>query len=134
MRLTILLSLLLALAGCSVRDPAAADKDGKVTLESPAELSKAADVPLYPDAHVPSGRSRAPYKDPQGAMHYEIIMLTSDTSEKVLAFYRTKMKDMGGGGPMIVGKTPNGNDVIITAVREGKETTIKANVIVYSKE
>lgn len=128
------MTLALALTGCSVRKPAGpAEAKGKAIYTSPHDLAREVGIPLYPGAHVPGGRSRAPYKDPQGATRYEIVMVTADPPQKVLAFYRKEIEDMGGGGPMVVGRSRQGHYVMLMTAREGGDTIVTAKVIAYPK-
>lgn len=131
------MAALLLLAGCSRQEsprPAEGAGKGEEAVLTPQSLAEKADVPIYPGAKVPDGRSRAPYEIPNGETRVEIVMETPDPLAKVIAFYEAKVKQIGNAsGPLVAGKTPKGNDVLINVSRDGKLTTIKVNAIAYGE-
>ena len=103
---------------------------------TPYGLAQAMDIPVYPGAEAPDGRSRAPFEDSHGGTRYELVLTTSDPLEKVVGFYRDKLKlDVmtTAGTAQAIGKTPRGNDLILSISREGATTAIHAKAIAYGK-
>lgn len=99
---------------------------GSGAFLTPTEMAEKADVPLYPGAETPDGKSSV--KEGEAENRYEILMTTPDPVDKVLAFYESKMersqKTTSNDG--VMGTTAKGNFVIVNTSRTGKKTTITA--------
>jgi hypothetical protein len=117
-----------------VSKPTTAGPQGEAL--SPERLAELVDIPLYPGASAPSGKSKAPLKDASGGTRYELIQVTADPVAKVAAFYKEKLALdtlVSGNSGTAMGKSPKGNYLILTLSRTGDETTIKANAIAPPK-
>ncbi len=138
-----LLPLALFLVACAKPvETSKADAAGTPTPASPAAsadltpegVAKSADVPLYPGAEAPENMSAMPDHRSDGSTHYSLVLATPDSLEKVTTWYVGKLalssKPMGGG-QTIIGKTPKGNDLIVTIAPEAGRTMIRIKSIAY---
>lgn len=131
-----LICLAMALAGCS-REPETTAKqpEGEMivptkggapvdssALMSATDLAKAADIPLYPKAELPSGKSNLRKDDKQ--TRYEVVMVSTDPSDKILAFYRAKLEHVSDAKDQVMGTTKKGQYVIVKTTTEKGKTNI----------
>ncbi len=86
-----------------------------------------ADVPLYPGATFPNGKSQQPKKDESGKLHIYLFMETKDPVEKVVQFYQSagqfsvlKQSNM----QQLQGLSKKGNLELITVTGSPTGTTI----------
>ena len=90
-------------------------------------------VPLYPGASVGDGGTVTP-GEPE--TRYELTSTTSDSLEKVVAFYMKQLPKLNPsvdkGAADLVGPTPKGTLVHITLGTKDHKTTIKTSAIVMS--
>jgi hypothetical protein len=105
--------IVLAGLGCSHTDELSQKSPSlsapsQTTLQSPLDLASRADVDLYPGASIPDGQSNM--RSDKGQSRYEIKMNTSDSPDKVLKFYRAKLKgaEQMPGNDNVMGMTPKG--------------------------
>lgn len=108
-----LLLIVLASFGCSHTDELGQKSPSstaptQTTLQSPMDLATRANVDLYPGASIPDGQSSV--RTDKGQSRYEIRMSTSDSPDKVLKFYRSKLKgaEQIPGNDNVMGMTPKG--------------------------
>jgi hypothetical protein len=131
----LLLALLLCLSfGCisCKRDETPKPKAGAAAMDpdSPEYLSHKADIPLYPDAHLPDNKSNVRSDGEQTRI--ELVMRTSDAPHKVAAFYVDKLKlerSKEGEAIRLMGKTPKGNYAIIDIKKDGADTSVSGVAI-----
>ncbi|AIE86947.1 hypothetical protein OP10G_3579 [Fimbriimonas ginsengisoli Gsoil 348] len=96
---------------------------------TPTEMAAKADVPLYPSSDAPDGKSNVKETDKES--RYELIMTTADAPDKVLAFYRGKLQNAQKGMGGIMGSSPKGNSVTVTAAPEAGKTSIHVIAITF---
>ncbi len=140
-RAPFLIAIGLLVLGCS-RDPGIADSKDLSTKEttaniplaggkpeegellSPTELAAKADVPLYPGAELPDGKSNV--RSDQGSSRYEILMSSPDPVDKILKFYGQKLQkaERMPGGDNLMGMTPKGHYASVKVVRGEDKTDI----------
>lgn len=129
--------LLLGAAGCETGGTAKPQIAAKST-EAPAnvemsaeEMAKKEGIPIYPGSQTPSGESSV--TSGAGETRYELVMVTSDSINKVADFYRQKIAGLDG---KVTGDTADfmgmaGTNIpvhITAGVRNGK-TNIRAAAI-----
>lgn len=124
--------LLATLVGCSQDSPSTPTKPTEPLgeLATPQDLAKRADVPIYPGSSMPENRSNIKRDGPEA--RYEIVLLTSDKPEKVIAFYKEKLPKGQVVGTQYMPLTPKGNFASITASPEGSLT--KISIVVRATE
>lgn len=126
MRALPLLVAALLIVGCEGRKPVVSpEQHANATIESAEELAAAADIPLYPGAQLPEGRSNIKTLDKE--TRYEIIMTTADDPAKVQMYYEreakvSKIPDTGS----LMGLSSKGHFLKLDIARKGDETTITA--------
>ena len=120
-------------------------KDGKTTwksnegatMESGGTMTEAElGLPLYPGGKTQEGSSTK-VDTPQGSVR-TVILTTSDAPDKVVEFYKPKIKEPntytgtndGNINTMLNGKLESGETVLISATREkgSSETTVSIGV------
>jgi hypothetical protein len=90
---------------------------------------------MYPGSKAPDGMSRLPRKDAEG-VHYDLVLTTSDSPKRVIDFYTTQLKVRPAAsedGSMLVGKTPKGNDALISVAAEGGQTVVRIRALAYQR-
>ena len=132
-----LLPFALLLVACSKPAPAptataAVPPKSAAVPESPEAMAKAMDVPIYPGAEAPDGLSSRPDVRSDGSTHFSLVLATKDAPAKALAWYGDHLAAQTLGG-MVAGKTPKGNDVIVTAKTEAGRTLVRIKSIAYGK-
>jgi hypothetical protein len=129
-------ALLVLLAGCSREPEPAVAPDGHVHVAgeaaeehidpeqamSPTEMAEKADVPLYPDADAPDGKSN--FRKSDAETRYEIVLTTPDPPEKVLKFYEKNLTKAQRMTPKLMGVSKKGNSVMVSADQSNGLTTI----------
>jgi hypothetical protein len=123
--------LLLALVGCT-REPApeASPASGNMgqngvptgEIATPHDFAQKADVPLYPGAATPDGKSNI--KRSGAEIRYEIVMVTKDTPDQVLAFYKKRLPKGQQVADQWMGLTPNGHYASVNAKAEAGKTQV----------
>jgi len=101
---------------------------------SPTELVAKADIPLYPGADMPEGKSSVINLSSESK--YELNMVTTDSVEKVASFYKDKLHldfKSVAGGTNLMGMSPKGLLVIIDVTTEAGKTHIKARSVEEKK-
>jgi len=119
--------------GCASSPPVAKPIE---PILGPDDLAARVDIPLYPKAEIPDGRSRAPHTDDAGSTRYELIQTTKDPVAKIVRFYQEKLKLEAGKGTnpvMLMGQSPKGNYLMIRILPEKGSTMIQANAITPRK-
>jgi hypothetical protein len=115
-------------------DPSARTTTLVNPVDTPEELAKRCDLPIYPGAKAPDGMSRMPRKDPGGGTAYDLVLTTHDDKSRVTSFYSKVLKKpalRSKEGNQIMGRTPKKNDAIVTVTSDGGETMIRINAISY---
>lgn len=132
--------ILLVLFGCSPTQQATQPTESSsnrpaVTSQTPATqtLLDRLGVPTYPGS-VQAGSAESP--ESAGSTHYNVLLTTSDSVAKVLAFYKDQLKFASStkdGVSQLVGRTKQGADVLIFIQPEEDGTHITVKGILYSK-
>ncbi|MEZ0325496.1 MAG: hypothetical protein ACAH95_06295 [Fimbriimonas sp.] len=128
------LALAFVVSACKLEETGSKSAPPPAKTTSPEELSAKADIPLYPDAHLPDNKSNL--RSDGSETRIELFMVTPDAADKVAAFYVERLKlekSKDEKGTHLMGRTPKGNYAIITVSREGKDTKIKAVAIAALK-
>ena len=97
---------------------------------APSELFKKAEFPQYPGSDLPEGKSGITSAGSQ--TRYELHMTTTDSIQKVVDYYKSKLKvDQKGTAQAVdmLGMTPKGKLVQIKLGLSKGSTTIQAVVI-----
>jgi|GEM_PF-4986628 len=107
--------------------PMQGGKAGNGVAMSAADLAKEADVPLYPGAKTPDSTSKVT-RTPE-ATRYEIAMVTEDSPENVIEFYKSKLDRADASADQVMGVSKSGNYVIVKALQDGERTKVTATVV-----
>lgn len=122
--------LALLLVGCGSK-PAAETNKGPVTM-TPEDLAAKLDMPLYPGATPVGTQTIAPFADQQGEMRYHLTETTTDSIDKIVAFYKSKTNleiSRSGSAAQLIGRTPHGNFLMIKVGKVGNVNQIAASAI-----
>jgi hypothetical protein len=141
-RLLAALILALVLGACKREDPSAAveqehnhdTQEVQGIVESPESLAGRADVPIYPGATLPEGKSNVRSDGQQ--TRFELVMESEDAALDVNAFYERESgfeSRPDGDGFTLMGRTPKGHYAMVTVQREAEVTKIVA-VSIASEE
>lgn len=109
-----------------------------VTTGQNVDLDKLG-VDLYAGATVNKDKGGMSSVDTPDGKMTTAILTTSDAPEKVLEFYKGKLKDSkslgSGDAGLVTGKNAAGNDVQVTVSRDkdGKETTLTLTIVEKKK-
>jgi hypothetical protein len=117
-----------------IDDPSARTTTAINAPSTPQEMAVLCDVPFYPGAQAPDMMSRLPRRDTDGNMTYELVLTTEDSPVQASGFYAKALNLPAAPGyksPQIIGQTPKGNSVIITATKEGGRTVIRIRAIAH---
>jgi hypothetical protein len=115
--------------GCS-SPPAKPDLAAKTSpvIMSPEELLQKADLEQYPGSSMPEGKSSVSVKGEETRV--EVVMLTSDSVQKVIDFYKKAVShpEVTGKGDRqaLLGTTEHQGFARIFAVRKKAQTEIQA--------
>jgi hypothetical protein len=131
--------LVLVVAGCSgpkTEDmpavaPAAPTTTIPASTGTPLDL---AGVPTYPGA-TQAGSAVSP--ESAGATHFSVLLNTSDSVDKVVAYYKEKLGFQSSSKSemtQLVGRTKQGADVLIFITPDQGQTQISVKGILYSKK
>ena len=99
-------------------------------VATPQEFAERADVPLYPGAETPDKTSNV--RREGNEVRYEIVMITKDMPDKVMSFYKDKLKGGEPVGGNLMGMTPNGKFASVEATRGADKTKVK--IVVRASE
>ncbi|HRK21577.1 MAG TPA: hypothetical protein PLX06_07205 [Fimbriimonadaceae bacterium] len=112
------------------------DSDGKqTTVSGGADFDMAEmGMPLYPGSKLKDeAQAKSSVSGPMGTM-MTVVSYTSDSPEKVIDFYKDKLKEAkpfsGPEAGLVTGKSEDGHDVsvAVTTLSETKETMVTLSV------
>lgn len=95
---------------------------------SPQDLATHADLPVYPGADFPEGKSSVAAQGNESRV--EIVMTTKDPVQKVSKFYASALQNAEVAGTTntqrVMGLTKSGSYAMVTVEKLGENTEIHA--------